>query len=155
MDEREVSYVTYTQKHRDIIITGVTAINDFLNSKDVSEKRSLLFCLDRYLDPYFGYDLPYFDDIILLLEKHLLFDHSKEIKQDIFQLLNDYSKSKLDYLADHIEEMDFEFLADAIYALSNTYNKQYIPIFIMYENHHDKNVSDTAKNALIELSKKL
>ncbi|WP_449601887.1 hypothetical protein [Paenibacillus sp. Marseille-Q9583] len=155
MGERDGSYVTYTQKHRDIIITGVTAINDFLNRKDVSEKRSLLFCLDRYLDPYFGYDLPYFDDIILLLEKHLLFNHSKEINQDINQLLNDYSKSNLDYLADHIEEIDPEFLADALYTLSNTYNKRYVPIFIKFEIHHNQNVSNTAKNALIELSKKL
>ena len=154
LNEREVSYVTYTQKHRDIIITGATAINDFLNNKDVSEKRSLLFCLDMYLDPYFGYELSYFDEIILLLEKHLLFDHCKEIKQDILQLLNDYSKNKLDYLADHIEEIEFELLADALYALRNTFNKEYIPVFILFENHQNQNVSDTAKNALIELSKK-
>lgn len=153
MNERDGRYVTYTQKHRDIVITGVTAINDFLNHKDVSEKRSLLFCLDRYLDPYFAYDLPYFDDIILLLEKHLFFNHSKEINEDILQLLNDYSKSNLDYLADHIEELVPEFLADALYALSNTYNKRYVPVFIRFEIHHNQNVSDTAKNALIELSK--
>lgn len=153
MNEQEASYVTYTQKHHDIIINGVIAINDFLISKGVSEKRSLLFCLDRYLDPYFGYELPYFDDIILLLEKHLFFNHGKEIKLDIIQLLNDYSRSKLDYLADHIEEIDFEFLADALYVLGTTYNNQYIAVFIKFENHYNQNVSDIAKNALLELSK--
>ncbi|MBY3619507.1 hypothetical protein HGO21_08090 [Acinetobacter sp. CUI P1] len=60
----------------------------------------------------------------------------------------------MDYLADHIEEIEFELLADALYALSNTFNKEYIPVFILFENHQNQNVSDTAKNALIELSKK-
>lgn len=53
-----------------------------------------------------------------------------------------------------IEEIVPEFLADALYILSNTYNKRYVPVFIRFESHHNQNVSNTAKNALIELSKK-
>ncbi|MDQ0088843.1 hypothetical protein J2T12_002253 [Paenibacillus anaericanus] len=153
MDEQEVSYITYTQKHKDIIHAGVTAINEIFNSKDVSEKRSLLFCLDKYLDPYYGYNLVYFDEVFLILEKQLFISNTKEVKEDILQLLTDYSKKNLDYLAENIEEIDSEILADALYALGNTYNKQYVPVFITFENHEDTTVSNTAKNALIELSK--
>ncbi len=70
-----------------------------MNSNDDSEKRSLLFCLDRYLnDPYYGYNLPCFDGIIRLLEKHLFVNHIKAVKKDILQLLRDYSSTNLDLL---------------------------------------------------------
>lgn len=78
----------------------------------------------------------------------------RKSKQDILQLLNDYSKNKLDYLADHIEEIEFELLADALYALSNTFNKEYIPVFILFENHQNQNVSDTAKKCTNRALKK-
>jgi hypothetical protein len=153
LNEQEGSFVTYTQNHNEIVTTGVIAISQVLNSKDDSEKRSLLFCLDRYLDPYYGYNLPYFDEIIRLLEKHLFVDHIKVVKEDILQLLRNYSSTNLDYLAENIEEIQLDLLADALYALGNTYNKQYVPIFIKFENHHNQYVSGSAKEALIELSK--
>jgi HEAT repeat protein len=53
-----------------------------------------------------------------------------------------------------MEEIEPDLLADALYALGNTYNKQYVPIFIKFENHHNQFVRDNAKEALIELSKR-
>ncbi|QGQ96427.1 hypothetical protein EHS13_16815 [Paenibacillus psychroresistens] len=82
--------VSYTRKHQDIVIRGVDAIGEILKSANAVEKRSILFCLDKYLDPYFWYNLPYFDEIIVLLEKHLFEKHDKEVKEDILQLLTDY-----------------------------------------------------------------
>jgi hypothetical protein len=136
--------ISYTKKHQDIVKKGVDAIGEILKSANVDEKRSILFCLDKYLDPYFEYNLPYFDEIIVLLEKHLFENHDKEVKGDILQLLTDYSKDSLDYLAERIELIEFELLADAIYALGS--NLKYVPIFIRYENHENLNVRNVAKN---------
>ncbi|MEV5026674.1 hypothetical protein [Paenibacillus sp. LPE1-1-1.1] len=145
--------ISYTKKHQDIVKKGVDAIGEILKSANVNEKRSILFCLDKYLDPYFGYNLPFFDEIIVLLEKHLFENHDKEVKEDVLQLLTDYSKDSLDYLAEKIELIEFELLADAIYALGSTFNLKYVPIFIRYENHENLNVRNVAKESLLELSK--
>lgn len=145
--------ITYNKKHEDIVNRGVDAIGEILKSANVDEKRSILFCLDKYLDPYFEYNLPYFDDVIVLLEKHLFENHEKEVKEDILQLLTDYSKDSLDYLAERIELIESELLADAIYALGLTFNLKYVPILIRYENHEHTNARNAAKVALLELSK--
>lgn len=100
MSENEMSFITYTKKHQDIVKSGIDAISKILNGTNVEEKRSLLFCLDKYLDPYYGYNLPYFDGIILLLQKQLFLEKDKDVKDDILQLLTEYSKDLLDYLAD-------------------------------------------------------
>ncbi|MCU6793505.1 hypothetical protein OB236_15475 [Paenibacillus sp. WQ 127069] len=136
----------------EIVNRGVDAISEILKSADIDEKRSILFCLDKYLDPYYGYNLPYFDEILVLLEKHLFENHDKEVKEDILQLLTDYSKDTLDYLAERIESIEFELLADAIYALGLTFNLKYVPIFIRYENDEHLNVRNVAKEVLLELS---
>ncbi|MDF2546765.1 MAG: hypothetical protein K0R93_1663 [Anaerosolibacter sp.] len=153
MSENKVSVVTYTKDQHTIVKDGVNAISEILNGTNTSDKRSLLLCLDKYLDPYYGYNLPYFDDIIFLLQKQLFLNDDTEVKEDILQLLSDYSKGSLSYLADNIEEMEPELLADALYALANTYNCGYVPIFIRYENHHNPAVRNVAQEALQELSK--
>lgn len=104
-----------------------------INGTDIAEKRSLLLCLDKYLDPYYGYNLPYFDDIILLLQQQLFIEKDKDVKDDILELLTYYSKDSLDYLAENIERIEPELLEDAIYALKFTYNKKYLPVFELYE----------------------
>lgn len=148
-----VKLITYTKRHQDIVNSGVDAIDEILKSANVDEKRSILFCLDRYLDPYFGFNLPYFDEIMVRLQKHLFENHDKEVIEDIFQLITDYSKDTLDYLAENIELIEFELLADALYALSCTFNPKYVPIFISYENHERPIVQNVAKEALLDLSK--
>lgn len=148
LNETGNSFVTYTKHHEEIVNNGVDAINAFLINAKFGEKRSLLFCLDKYLDPYYGYNLPFFDEVISVLEKHLLIDHDKEVKEDILRLLTEYSKDSLDYLADNIEQIDYEFLADAIYALGLTFNKKYIPILITYENHNNVRIQYVAKEAI-------
>jgi hypothetical protein len=90
-----------------------------------------------------------------MLEKQLFVDENdKYVMDDILQLLTDYAKDRIDFLAENIEKINPEFLADAINAIGNTYNIKYVPVIIMYENHENKVVRESAKNALIELSKR-
>ena len=153
LGENNGNFVSYSKKHMDIVNNGIAAIHNFLHEADCIEKRSLLFCLDRFLDPYYGYNLPNFDDIILILERQLFIDENdKDIMEDILQLLTDYAKDKLDYLAKNIENINPAFLADAIYAIGATYNIKYVPVIHKFENHENEVVREVAKNALIELS---
>lgn len=129
MDEIEGTYIYYTPYHEEIVIKGIEAINDYLIHASDKEKRSLLFCLDKYLDPYYGYPLPF-------------------LKVDILQLLANYSKDRLDYLAEHLDRMGNELLADAIYSLGLTFNQTYIPILKSFENHKNMGVQRAAKEAI-------
>lgn len=148
MDEIEGTYIYYTPYHEEIVIKGIEAINDYLIHASDKEKRSLLFCLDKYLDPYYGYPLPFFDEAIAVLEEHLFMEHNKEVKEDILQLLSNYSKDRLDYLAEHLDRMDNELLADAIYSLGLTFNQTYIPILKSFENHKNMGVQRAVKEAI-------
>ncbi|WP_132416993.1 hypothetical protein [Paenibacillus albiflavus] len=154
MNDTECNFVTYNKSHEEIINNGIEAISDYLIRANESEKRSLLLCLDKFLDPYYGYKLTYFNEIIILLQKNLFVDHSKVVKEDLIQLITDYSLETLDYLADNIDSIEPELLSDAINALGSTYNMLYLPIFIRYENHGNGVVQESAKEALIELKNK-
>jgi len=151
----EVDFVTYTADQSYIVKSGIKAINEVLNGTDISEKRSLLFCLDKYLDPYYGYNLPCFDDIIILLQEQLFLNDIKKVKEDILELLRYYAKGSLDYLAEKIEELesDPELLEEALEALGNTNDLKYVPLFIKYESHYNPNISNAVKEILIDLSK--
>ena len=155
MSENKVDFVTYTKNHSSVVKSGINAISEVLNGTDIAEKRSLLFCLDKYLDPYYGYNLPYFDDIIILLQEQLFLTNIKEVKEDILQLLKDYAKKSLDYLVEKIQELESEpeLLEDALYALGNTYNLKYVSVFIRYESHHNYTIRNIVKEILIDFSK--
>lgn len=153
MGENESNYIAYSKKHNEIVESGSVEIKKYLSESEYGEKRSLLLCLDRYLDPYFGYNLPFFDEIILLLQEQLFQEQERDIKDDVFQLLTDYSREQLDYLAERIDKIDPHFLADALYAIGITYNKKYVPLLINYQNHENQTVQRVAQDALKELSK--
>lgn len=153
MEDNEVSYTSYSQRHCEIVENGPEAIKKYLSESEYGEKRSLLFSLDRYLDPYFGYNLSFFDEIILLLQEQLFKEQDKDIKDDIVQLLTDYSKGQLDYLAEHMDKIDTHYLADVLYAIGLTYNNKYVPLLINYEHHENQIVQRVAQEALKELSK--
>lgn len=146
--------VTYNQKHDNAITNGITTLKEALSSSDTLEKRSILFCLDKYLDPYYGYDLSYFDDIIILLQEELFLTNTKEVKADILQLLRDYAHKTLDYLAEKLGDLESEpeLLEEALYALGNTNNLQYIPKILKYEHHCISSIKNAAKEILAELS---
>jgi len=154
MGDDRVDFITYTKEHSSIVKSDIKGISEILRGTDTAEKRSLLFCLDKYLDPYYGYNLPFFDDIITLLQEQLFITDSNEVKEDILQLLRDYAKESLDYLAGKIEALESrpELLVDALYALGNTYNHKYIPVLIGYESHYNPYIRDSVKEILKDLS---
>lgn len=83
-------FIVYGQEQRDIVAAGISAVAAVLLEGSEESKRSLLLCLDYYLDPYYGCLHPDSDGIFILLQQCLLTEPSSEVRADIMQLLSDY-----------------------------------------------------------------
>ena len=81
----KVRCVSYGSKQIKIVESGIDAIGMALYNGREEEKASILFCLDRFLDPYYGYHLPYESDIFVLLQNLLFEDNNTDIKEDILE----------------------------------------------------------------------
>lgn len=109
-------FVTYEKRHQELIESGIDNLSAALYNETEEEKASILLCLERYLDPYFGYNLPYEADIIVLLQKLLFEENSDDIKEDILNLLT-YSKQPLTILEQNLYKLSEYLMAYAIYIL--------------------------------------
>lgn len=110
--------VFYSDKHSEIVKKGIEAISDVLKGDNISEKESLLLCLDKFLDPYFGYELPYQNEIIILLENFIVDDHPVEIKQDAIDLLTSYAWPPFSILEKNLDKIETELLPNVHYAIN-------------------------------------
>lgn len=54
--ESNVRYITYGANEKEIIKTGIEAIREVLMGDDNEKKKSLLFALDWFMDPYYKQD---------------------------------------------------------------------------------------------------
>ena len=105
--------VCYDKRHMDLVESGIEQLSYALYNETEEEKASILLCLDRYLDPYFGYNLPYESEIIILLQRILFEDNSEDIKEDILDLLQFYAKQPLDILEKGYKQLSGSLLAQA------------------------------------------
>jgi len=87
-----VDVVQYNQKHIDVVESGKDTIFSFYKSNSIEEKRAILLCLDKYLDPYYKLELSDSDKIFKWLEGELSKSSDLRLKEDIFQLLQSYSE---------------------------------------------------------------
>lgn len=140
--------ISYGEDHMEIVRSGAEAIEAFFLNSDNAGRLSMLFCLDRYLDPWFGYNLPYTDQIFEILEREVLRERSKDVKEDALNLMCMYSGPKLDILAKQIDEVEPPLLKRVLDALGNTYNAEYIPIMQRFLKHEDPSVREMAQEAL-------
>ncbi|MBQ5312334.1 MAG: hypothetical protein ILP19_09920 [Oscillospiraceae bacterium] len=81
------SVVTYTSEEREIAEGGMDGINKVLFGDDKNRIRSLLFCLELYIDPYYGHPLPYYDELDESLQRLLIQTQDDDIIDDICDLL--------------------------------------------------------------------
>lgn len=110
--------VVYSDKHSEIIKKGIEAISDVLSGDNTSEKESLLLCLDKFLDPYFGYKLPYESEIFILLQQFIINDNPVEIKQDAIDLLTSYAWPPFPILEKNLDKIETELLPNVNYAIN-------------------------------------
>ena len=95
----EGKHISYGRDTRDIVEQGgIEAIRDVLYHGTYEESAGLLFCLERYLDPWFGYvDIPEFqpliDNIFLLLQEVILDEKLNIDKREAMHQLEYCQKS--------------------------------------------------------------
>lgn len=99
-----VDSVSYSGNQREIVENGFDAIAMVLYNGTTDEKRSLLLCLDKYLDPYYGYNLPFANELFLLLQKLLFEPNDLRVLDDIIDLLF-FCPEPLTYLQENIERL--------------------------------------------------
>ena len=109
--------VSYGNEQIKIVEGGIDTIGMALYNGSEEEKASILLYLDRFLDPYYGYHLPYESDIFILLQNLLFEENSNDIKEDILDLLQFYCKQPLNILESGIDKLSGEVLAHARYIL--------------------------------------
>ena len=82
-----VSSTEYNESHCEIVEAGMNSITTFYQSNNIDEKRALLFCMERYIDPYYKSELPHLENTIKWLEQEFYQTRNNQIKEDIFELL--------------------------------------------------------------------
>jgi len=113
-----MSFVSYTSKHSAIVKSGIEAISKVFSGKNMSEKESLLLCLDKFLDPYYGYSLPNKDEIVVLLQNLIVNENSRDVKEDALNLLTSYCWPPFPILEDGLGKIEPELLPDVRYAIN-------------------------------------
>ena len=113
-----MSYVTYSEEEMNIIEDGITEIQKVLMGGDADQKRRLLFCLDRYMDPYFGYQLPFIEELSRLLETVVVSPNEEDVIEDALQLLGDYAYGPFKILEQNMEKIPGALRAEASYVIN-------------------------------------
>lgn len=111
--------VTYTEKDKEIVRKGLTSIQKVLLGEDMDKKRSLLFCLDWYMDPYYGQDIADIkDELINLLQTVVIISNDIDVKEDALQLLGDYTWGPYQILEEHFDDIENELRSDVEYIIN-------------------------------------
>lgn len=90
--------VRYDASHEQIAEGGIGGIRAVLLGDDLPEIRSLLLCLDGYLDPYYHRTLPYEREIWEVLQELTLRSRDDAVIDACLQLLGDYTCMPLSIL---------------------------------------------------------
>lgn len=110
--------VTYSKKEKDIVEKGIASIQKVLLGTDDDAKASLLFCLDKYLDPYYGYKLTYEDEIYDLLETVVVSSNTMDVREDALNLLTSYAGGPFPIIEEHYDNLPEAIKPDAKYAVN-------------------------------------
>ncbi len=109
--------VFYSEEQIRIVENGIAAIASVLESSDSKSKQSLLLCLDRYLDPYFGDTLPYKGEIFKLLHMLIIRENSLAVKSDSGDLLTMYGTIPLTILENKLDKVETALLDQVGHAI--------------------------------------
>ena len=111
--------VTYSKHEKEIVRQGIDSIRSVLFGGDESSKRSLLLCLDWFMDPYYGQDISGIEDeLITALQEVVVSDESFSVKEDALDLLTSYAWPPFPILEKNIDSMDEKLLPDVKYAIN-------------------------------------
>ena len=113
-------FVTYTEDDREIVRQGMEGIRKVLFGNDADRKRSMLFCLDWFMDPYYGQDISGMRaELDEVLQQVIVSpDNPLDVKEDAISLLMDYEWGPFPILEEHFEELEEEIKPDVKYVIN-------------------------------------
>lgn len=116
---KNVRIVTYTNNDKEIVKRGITAIREILLGEEADKKRSLLFCLDWFMDPYYGQDISAIEnDLTKLLQTVVISDNETDVKEDALQLLGSYTWGPYKILEQNYGNIEAELKPYADYVIN-------------------------------------
>ncbi len=114
-----ISYISYGENEKNIIKAGIEEIRKVLMGNDKNKKRSLLFALDWFMDPYFGQDISdIHDELIELLQIIVISSSDDEVSEDALQLLCDYEWPPFEILEKNIDRVSQRLKPYVLYAVN-------------------------------------
>ena len=116
---KDIKYITYTKKECNIVENGIDAIKKvLLNNSNENDKLNILFCLDKYLDPYFKYNLPYEEEIFKILQEIIISENTLDTKEEAINLLSSYSWPPFKIIEKNIDKIEKELISDIKYLIN-------------------------------------
>lgn len=120
--ESIMSYpITYGQNERDIVKKGIVAIQEVLMGDNTDEKRSLLFALDWFMDPYYKQDIYIADireDLNKLLQTVVIWSNDDEVSEDALDLLRAYEWPPFEIIEKNIDRVSMRIKPDVLYVIN-------------------------------------
>lgn len=110
--------VYYDESHQKIVESGISELENVLFGNNTSEIRSVLLCLDFYLDPYHKNTLSYETKIYDLLQRLVLCSQDDDIIRACLQLIGDYSCTPLSILEEGFDSIKDNWKPDVRYILN-------------------------------------
>ena len=108
---KPISYISYGENEKKIIKAGIVEIRKVLMGNDKNKKRSLLFALDWFMDPYFN------NELVELLQTVVISSTDDDVSEDALQLLCDYEWPPFEILEKNIR-VSQRLKPDVLYAVN-------------------------------------
>jgi len=91
--ESNVRYTTYGANEKEVVKRGIEAIRLVLMGNDDEKKKSLLFALDWFMDPYYkqNHYIADFQDELTDLLQIVVVSSSDDVSEDALNLLSSYA----------------------------------------------------------------
>lgn len=103
----EFRYTEYTENDRNIVRSGIESIKKELLGDNTDRKRSMLFCLDWFMDPYYGQDISAFKtELTDLLQTMIISENAVDVKEDALELLQLYTWGPYEILEKNIDKIE-------------------------------------------------
>jgi len=106
--DNHVSFTSYDENEIEIVKKGINAIREVLMGSDDEKKRSLLFALDWFMDPYYKQDhyiTDFRDELIDLLQTVIITTNNEEVLDDALSLLSSYEWPPFEILEKNIDRI--------------------------------------------------
>ena len=114
-----VSYISYGEDEKKIIRRGIASIREVLMGRDIDKKKSLLFALDWFMDPYYKQDISNLhDDLITLLEEVIISSEDDEVSEDALNLLSSYEWPPFKILEKNLHKVSARLKLDVLYVIN-------------------------------------